>query len=123
MSEKGSVLVVEDDTAIREDLVMILESEGYSVIAAVNGADALRVLRSGVLPFVILLDIMMPVMDGWKFREQQTLDPLLAQVPVVVMTADGSASDKAKRMNAQGFLQKPMDIDLLLSSVAKFAKE
>src|SRR5690349_16993945 len=89
------VLVVDDDADIRETVSLILEDEGYEVQSAQDGAAALGVLRAGPLPDVILLDLMMPVMNGWQFREQQTRDPRLAAIPVVVLSADSSLRDKA----------------------------
>src|ERR1044071_1184503 len=76
------ILVVEDDSAIREVLTDVLESEGYQVLNAANGREAIQLLRSSTLPCLILLDLMMPVMNGWQFRDEQRQDPLLAPVPV-----------------------------------------
>lgn len=117
-----TILVIEDDKAISADLELLLSSEGYRVTCAANGKDALAALRaSAELPSLLLLDIMMPVMDGWQFRSEQSADPKLSSIPVVVMTADGQAAQKAAKMNAQGFVQKPFDIDRLLAVVAKAA--
>lgn len=114
-----SILVVEDDKFISADLELLLSSEGYSVACANNGDEALSILqRSNSLPSIVLLDLMMPVMDGWEFRAAQIRDPRLASIPVVVMTADGQAAEKAKKMNAKGFVQKPFDIELLLKVIA-----
>jgi CheY-like chemotaxis protein len=116
-----AVLVVEDDEAIRSDLAMLLESSGYAVEQAENGDIAIKLLQSkNELPRLVILDIMMPVMDGWQFRAAQVQDSRLASIPVVVMTADGHAKQKAAKMQAQGYVQKPIDIDLFLGEVAKF---
>jgi CheY-like chemotaxis protein len=80
-----SVLVVEDDAATREALTLFLEREGYRVVAAPDGRQALERLRGPVTPDLILLDLSMPVMDGWRFREEQRRDPSLADVPVVLV--------------------------------------
>jgi two-component system response regulator MprA len=123
MMSKKTVLIVEDDISIRRDLCELLTLEGYEVLLAENGEAALTVLRSvSSLPDLVLLDITMPIMDGWAFRAAQMQDPALAALPVVVMTADGHAPEKAKKMNAAGFVRKPIgDIDVFLSEVARLA--
>lgn len=92
-SSLRAVLVVEDDLAIRQSLGEGLEEEGFDVWTAANGAEALALLRGGVRPSAILLDLMMPVMDGWLFRQQQLDDPILRDIPVVVMSASGFSAD------------------------------
>jgi DNA-binding response OmpR family regulator len=81
------VLVVEDDPTIRSGMVTLLERAGYAPICAANGQEALDLLRSGVRVKAILLDLMMPVMDGWTFRREQLRDPHLAHIPVIVLSA------------------------------------
>lgn len=110
------VLVVEDDEGIRDALCDLLESEGFDVFSAIHGRDALEKLRGkGVRPDVILLDLMMPVMDGWAFRSEQQKDPGLADIPVVVITASRQA-DLAS-LNPRAFLKKPIDFDELLRAL------
>jgi CheY-like chemotaxis protein len=117
------ILIVEDDSAIRTSLAMILEFEGFETRVAENGLDGLHVLETEkTLPSLIILDIMMPIMDGWEFREAQKEHPDAAGVPVVVMTADIHAFEKATKMGAQGFIQKPLNVDHLIKTVSKFAK-
>jgi CheY-like chemotaxis protein len=117
----GSVLVVEDDEDIVENLKLLLESEGLRVDSAPDGRAALDALaRADHLPSVILLDLMMPVMDGFEFREAQLADPRIASVPVVLMTADGHLSAKTARIGAAGAIGKPFDIDALLRLVRRF---
>jgi CheY-like chemotaxis protein len=113
-----TIMIVEDDAAIREAVKDSFDLLGYSVLSASNGREALQALSSADQPCLILLDIMMPVMDGWEFRRQQLADPKLAQIPVVVMTADGNAQEKAMRMQAELGLRKPLELDDL-TSVAK----
>jgi CheY-like chemotaxis protein len=116
-----SVLVVDDDLAIREALIMALEDEGYQVAGAANGRDALDYLRqSPQMPQLILLDLMMPIMSGWDFRAEQEQDPSLAPIPVVVLSADRSIQAKAASVNADGYLQKPVDIVVLLDTVNQY---
>jgi CheY-like chemotaxis protein len=88
-----SVLIVDDDAAIRDALTTLLKDEGYYVATASNGVEALDTLRRGLRPCAILLDLMMPVMDGWDFRAVQRQDPVLSQIPVIVVTAAGFRTD------------------------------
>jgi CheY-like chemotaxis protein len=116
-------LIVDDDRDIRETLKELVEQEGFAAICAENGEDALIELRRGdVLPCVILLDLTMPVMDGFAFRAAQLADPALAAVPVVVMTADGNLEDKRKRIGAERALKKPMEVDELVEVIAVYAR-
>jgi CheY-like chemotaxis protein len=117
---KGSVMVVEDDFAIRETLRELLEEEGYRVTQAANGAEALARLRTGT-PKLILLDLMMPVMDGWEFRSAIQDDPRLAKIPVIVISADHGLESKVARMQVQGYLTKPFELDQLLQTVERYA--
>ena len=115
------VLVVEDDVDIRDALVGILRDEGYLASAAGNGVEALDHLRSSApRPALILLDLMMPVMNGWQFRTAQSNDAALSAIPVVVISADASVKQKAESIGAQGYLKKPIELDALLDVVAKY---
>jgi len=117
----GKVLVVEDDEDILANVRLLLESEGYSVEAAPNGRAALASLaHADPLPSVILLDLMMPVMNGYQFREAQLADPRIAAVPIVLMTADGHLVEKTARLGAAGAIGKPFDIDDLVGAVRRF---
>ncbi|MCW5851984.1 MAG: response regulator [Anaerolineae bacterium] len=111
------VFIVDDDFSIRDVFREILEDEGYSVASAANGRVALDKLRRGTRPCVILLDLMMPVMDGWQFRVEQQKDPALAEIPVVVVSADTQVRQKAASLQAAGYLQKPTEMDVLLATV------
>ena len=120
-SNQHTILVVEDDRDVRESIVDVLEDNDYIARGAGNGADALDQLKDGgVRPCVILLDIMMPVMDGWQFRAAQQTDPELSAIPVVVLTAHTSAKEAAEQMKAAGFLKKPVQLSALLSAVERF---
>jgi CheY-like chemotaxis protein len=114
----GTVLVVDDDAAIRETLCMILEDEGYGVATAADGQEALTHLRSSPKPCLILLDLMMPVMSGWDFRKQQQQDPDLAAIPIVVVSAVGNSVERMSALNAIAHFKKPVDLDALLETVA-----
>jgi len=117
----GRVLVVEDDEFVRQALAPILTQAGYQVSFAENGQEALRQLRSECLPSVILLDLRMPVMDGWEFRIVQQDDPKLALIPVVAVSADGSA--QAAAISAQAYLRKPLGSKALLSTLERVLTE
>ena len=118
---KSNILIVEDDEAIRESLIELLETEGYCVKAAENGQVALDYLiTSQHHPNLILLDLMMPVMNGWEFRVEQEKDPALAAVPVVVISGDGHVDEKKSQLRAADYLVKPVDFEVLLATVQKY---
>ncbi len=114
---RGQILVVEDDRSIRSALQGILEDEGYLVTTAEDGRQGLDCLRAGRPPDLIVLDLRMPVMDGWEFRAAQKSDPALAQIPVLAISADGSA--KAAAIDAQAYLRKPLSTDALLNAIGR----
>jgi signal transduction histidine kinase len=118
---RQQILLVEDDYAIRDALQGILEDEGYAIVTAENGHQALERLRSQRAPDLILLDLRMPVMDGWQFRAEQKSDPALAGIPVLAISADGSA--KAAAIDAQAYLRKPLSTDALLSAISRIFAE
>jgi len=118
------ILVVEDDHDIRESVVEVLEEEGYGVDSAGDGREALRVLSEAhEKPDLILLDLMMPNMNGFEFREQQLKNAEHATIPVAVLTADGQASAKAAQLQADGLVRKPVKIQPLLEMVARLIAE
>lgn len=117
------VMIVEDDRDVRETIQEILEDNDYVALGAANGAEALAELRGTTTakrPGLILLDMMMPIMDGWELREALTADESLRDIPVVVLTAHASAPDVAARLNAAGYLRKPVSLRTLLDTVARF---
>jgi CheY-like chemotaxis protein len=107
------VLVVEDDPDVREVMVAVVESEGHTAVAAENGDEALKILRGGLQPCLILLDLMMPVKDGWEFRAEQEADPNLASIPVIVVSA--AQKHQVESLHAAATLPKPIDFDRLTS--------
>jgi len=113
----STVLVVEDDLAAREALVESLGDAGYQVAAARDGYDALEQLDRGLRPFVILLDLMMDRMDGFDFRSEQRSIPAIADIPVVVMSANHALLQKAAVLEADAYLAKPMRLHDLLGTV------
>ncbi len=110
-----SVLVVDDEPDLREIFAAVLQRDGYDVLTANNGSEAMCLLRDGARPHAILLDLMMPVMDGWQFRVAQKADPVLAGIPVIAMSADCSA--KAAAIDAELFLAKPLAAHTLRGTV------
>jgi signal transduction histidine kinase len=112
---EARILLVEDDPAIRAALTDLLREEGSAVTALPHGREALGYLRRAPPPDVIVLDLMMPVMDGWEFRVAQKSDPLLAGIPVIAMSADLSA--KARAIAADAYVQKPIDFEELAGRI------
>jgi|SRR5215470_11334606 len=118
--DRGTVLVIDDDADIRESAVALFQSDGYSAVAANDGRAAFELLRTGaVRPSVIVLDLMMPVMDGWAFRAAQLCDQTLASIPVIVVSAAGSSNvaAAAEAMRAVAGIAKPADGEELLRVV------
>jgi two-component system response regulator CpxR len=116
----GPILIVDDDSDIREILSETLEDEGFQVVTAANGLEAIRVVQSMLTPpFAILLDLMMPIMDGYTFLEQRQASPTLASIPVAVVTA-GHRVDRSRLANAP-VIPKPIDIAKLLGVLGDFS--
>ena len=116
------ILVVDDDIASVEALGELLKKAGHDVVCAENGRQALDRLREGRKFCVILLDVMMPVMNGYEFREEQLRDPSLASIPVFLLTADWSARKKAEELRTEGFFQKPVSPLELLAAVGEYCR-
>ena len=114
-----TILVVDDDFALREALCAALEGEGFSVVGAGNGREALEHLRHEDPPCVVLLDLMMPVMNGWEFRAEQRQDPKLANIPVIVLSAFSRATDEELR-DVKRFLRKPVSLTELLEAIRPY---
>ena len=120
MNDRSTIFIVEDDVDTREMLGRFLELEGYSVETAANGRQALERLGGGVRACVILLDLMMPVMDGWQFRREQAQNRDLAGIPVIVVSAAGR--DRLQQIQADAYLSKPVDLDELLKHITQFCR-
>jgi CheY-like chemotaxis protein len=114
------VMVVDDDATTREELAELLREEGYEVVTAANGKDALRALRTGQRPALILLDLAMPVMDGNTFASELRSDPRLVELPVVLLSGQSSAREIAMRVEARACLVKPVTYPALLDTVEKY---
>jgi CheY-like chemotaxis protein len=115
------ILVIEDDDSIRELLVELLQSEGYQVASASNGLEGLKYLESHENPDLILMDLMMPVMDGYAFRAEQMNNTKWSEIPLVVMSAEAGAKEKLKKYDVNAFLSKPVELETILKTVEKFS--
>jgi CheY-like chemotaxis protein len=111
-------MVIEDDPDQRDAVVLALESEGYAVVAAGSGVEALEALEAGSRPCMILLDLMMPEMDGVHFRQAQLAAASLAEIPVVVVSAFGQLT-RAKYLQVADYLPKPLDFDRLMAVIER----
>jgi DNA-binding response OmpR family regulator len=115
-----TILIVEDDAIFREGLAIILRREGYRVLLAENGREAIDRFHEGPAPNLLLLDMMLPVEDGWRLMERRRHNAVLAAVPVLIVTALGvSSPDWAKGLGACGLLRKPIEIGELLAEVQR----
>lgn len=114
------VIVVDDDPAILDLVEMVLNEEGYEVMTATNGREALELLAAQQ-PSIVLLDLMMPVMDGWSFCRAVKGNEATRHLPIIIMSADRHLGQKADDISADDFLVKPFDIDNLLETVAKYS--
>jgi len=118
---KGHVLVVEDDELLRESLGFLLDEDGYRVSVADHGREALRQLHAGLLPDLIVLDLRMPIMDGWQFRAIQKADPKLGLIPIVAVSADDSA--QAAAISAHAYLRRPVGAKAFLETIERVLRE
>jgi CheY-like chemotaxis protein len=114
------VLIVEDDPGLREALSQVLADEGYDPLSARDGLEAVNCLKKGNRPDVILLDLSMPVVNGWEFRMFQRRDSDLAQIPVVLITAGGYTREEVAWLEPAAVFPKPIDLPSLLSVLRKF---
>lgn len=118
-SRRKTIFIVEDDPGVCDALVTVLCDEGYEVMTARDGADALARLREAPTPALIVLDLMMPGMDGYAFRAEQLRTPAISDVPVVVLTA--GAAPRATELGSVDILKKPVDLVALLDVVGRNA--
>ena len=116
----ATVLVVDDDPHLQKLMKKFLQLEGFTSVLAGNGQEALTYLRGGGGASCIVLDLRMPVMDGWAFRVEQRQDPNLRDIPVVVLSAAMDPAQEAARLGAIAGLGKPLDIARLLNLVAQY---
>src|SRR3954471_21213397 len=114
-----SVLIIEDEPELQSMLRVALGADGYDVAVVGNGRDALKHLRSTPTTCLIVLDLLLPVMDGRRFRSVQLRDRSLAWIPIVVVAGGGEAGREARKLGARKFTRKPIDIDQLRSVVSR----
>ena len=114
------VLIVDDDMDLREALGATLEADGYSVVEAGDGEEALAKLRGGLAPSVILLDLSMPRMSGAAFRAEQVLDASLVALPVVILSGEAGLRETAAALGVEAWAQKPVDMDDVLQMIARW---
>jgi CheY-like chemotaxis protein len=120
MGRPARILIVDDDAEIRGAISEVLADRGYEVACARNGAEALAQLDSAAAPSAILLDLTMPVMDGWTFRRRQRLDPRLAAIPTVVISASLPEDARAGGLlGAAAVLAKPFDVQRLVDTLKR----
>jgi CheY-like chemotaxis protein len=112
---RRAVLIVEDDPDLRSMMDQLLHLEGFVPVTAINGLDGLRLLKSGLKVDAILLDLMMPVMDGWAFRRAQQLDPAIADIPVIVLTA--APNIRHDELAAAAVFAKPLPFEAVLTAL------
>jgi CheY-like chemotaxis protein len=120
MSPAKTVLLIEDDEVTRAALTSLLEEQGYRVMGAGDGQQALHLLRELAHPDLIILDLMMPVLSGWEFREHQRRDPTLAGIPVIVLSAAVESAQKSTDLGNVAYLAKPIWPETLLPLVRQF---
>lgn len=118
MRDAARILVVDDDPDLRRSLAEVLEEEGFEVSCARNGEEALRALE-GSPPSAILLDLTMPVMDGWAFRARQRSDERLAHIPTVVISAAYSDPRSVSILEPDAFLAKPFEVSRLTETLQR----
>ncbi|MFP2927618.1 response regulator [Pyxidicoccus sp. 3LG] len=116
------VMAVDDDADILLAFRDVLEMEGYCVMLARSGREALDLLQRGARPAVILLDLMMPDISGWEFRERQLADPSLASLPVVVISGQGVSARDVAALGVAAYLKKPVDLEQLLGTVERYVR-
>jgi len=122
MSAPQRVLVIEDDADVREMVATLLKTRGYESAVCADGVEAFAQLYAGLWPCMILLDLMMPKMDGWQFMEQLRAVPAFSRIPVVVLSAYGSP-EGVRSLGAADYLRKPFDPDALVAAVEQYCSK
>lgn len=116
-SRRGPILVLEDEPDARDAIIELLQVEGYWAVGAANGAEALTLLQGGLTPAIMLVDLTMPVMDGWDFCASVGADPRWANIPIAIVTASANLEDLPERRQDAGLFVKPINVAKLLDVV------
>ena len=116
----GTVLIIEDIAGVRAELTRLLEKAGYRVVTAENGQAGLQSLQRPPLPDLILLDLMMPVMNGWDFRRKQKASPDFSSIPVVLMSAGGNIASSCADLETSDYIAKPVEVEELLNKIQRY---
>lgn len=114
------ILVADDSLDVLEAMSMVLESAGYVVLTATDGKVALDRLRHGAAPSLILLDLMMPGMNGWQFLDELRHDPSLTAIPVVIVSSGSYQAKEIECLGVAGYLKKPFDVSTLFATVEQY---
>jgi CheY-like chemotaxis protein len=114
------VLVIEDHEDLREGFRIALMLDGFTVVVAANGREALAKLYAGLRPFLIVMDLMMPVMDGFEFRQAQLADADLAKIPLIAYSGVTDPRETALHLRAEAYLHKPTDVEQVAALVRQF---
>lgn len=120
MPARQPILIVEDDVDTREALKFLLETYGYAVVVAGDGADGLAKLHAGLRPSLILLDLLMPKKNGFQFRVEQAMDAELSEIPVAVYSGNPDACRAEALAGAVAHLHKPIEVEKLLEVVRAY---
>lgn len=119
---QGPILLVDDDVELREELASALTEVGYDVVSASNGREALDLLKARPLPRVIVLDLLMPVMNGWEFCDATRGDPTTGKIPIVVTSGAASRDPSSPYfIDVDDFITKPFDLDELLFKIRRLS--
>jgi len=118
-----SILLVEDDQDLHEAMAIILDAEGYRVIGARDGQEAIDRLREGARPSVVLLDLQLPGKDGRQFRAEQLADPRFAAIPVIAYSGDARVAETARALDVRHWFRKPVEFGALLEAIARYCPE
>jgi CheY-like chemotaxis protein len=116
------VMLIDDDDDIRDAIGAILRFKGYGFVGAAGGDEALALLRGGVRPFLIILDLMMPGMSGQQLKALLDADRTLRSIPVVVLSGHGDTAQTAAALGAQGWIRKPIELSELVAIVERYAR-
>lgn len=112
-----TILLIDDHDDVRDGLEVVLHHQGYTVETACNGREALQKLRAGLRPCIILMDLMMPIMTGYEFRQEQMTYPEFSDIPLIVYSGVTNLRENAEHLHAAAYAEKPMEMDRLMALV------